>query len=382
MADDAEGAARCAHDQARQRGTDMSQTLVSNGAGLAPDSRRERLAHWCRNTGMLPLLGSMRNLMRSDFRILAYHRILDGVDPARFAFDTELVSASAAAFRRQMQQVRRDFTPIRFAQLIEHAQSGTPLPPRTVLITFDDGYDDNYRVAFPILRELGMSAMFFVSTGHIESGLPYKYDWLVHMVLAAPQDHIELPALGERWSLPSSLHERRSVAARLIDRMKALDAHAQDALVEHLERTLRMPRTFDPDCRPMRWDDLRDMQRAGMEVGSHGVYHRMLAKLPVAEMRAEVFGSKADIERELQVSADVISYPVGSRDAYGPDVEQAVQDAGYRLGCSYSTGTARLQPDIRYALPRLPVEVMGDGWFEAMMAVPEVFTYPMHRRAS
>ena len=360
----------------------MDDADDNGGTVQAHDGRRERLAHWCRRAGVLPLLGGVRNLLRSDFRILAYHRILESGEPRGFRFDPELISATADAFRAQMTLVRRDFRPMRFDELADHLESRRPLPPRTVLVTFDDGYEDNYRIAFPILRELGMSAMFFVSTAHIETGLPYKYDWLVHMVCAARDDRLDLPAFGEAWPLPPDLQGRRAVAARLLDRMKALDAHGQDALVAHLERTLRLPRAPHADCRPMRWDQVREMHRGGMEIGSHGVHHRMLAKLPVAEMREEVFGSKADIERELQAPCEVISYPVGSRDSFGPEVERAVHEAGYRLGCSYTTGTARLHAAGRYAMPRLPVEVMRDGWFEAMMAVPEIFTYPLHRRAS
>ncbi len=60
-----------------------------------------------------------------------------------------------------------------------------------------------------------------------------------------------------------------------------------------------------PDCRPMTWDQLREMQRGGMEIGSHGVDHRMLAKLSPGRMLDEVRGSKQALERELGVPARV-----------------------------------------------------------------------------
>ena len=131
----------------------------------------------------------------------------------------------------------------------------------------------------------------------------------------------------------------------------------------------------------MTWAQLRDMRDGGMEIGSHGVDHRMLAKMPPAAMREELVASKRAIERELGGEAQVISYPVGGSDAYDAAVIEAVRDAGYRLGCSYRAGPERMRPESRYDLRRIPVErdVCRD-WFEGMLALPEVFCYRSRSR--
>jgi peptidoglycan/xylan/chitin deacetylase (PgdA/CDA1 family) len=348
----------------------------------AAPGRRPRLARMARRCGLLPLAARLRALLRDDLRILAYHRVLESAEPADFDFDVDLISASADAFRAQMQLIRAQFHPMRFDELCDRLERGRSLPPRTVLVTFDDGYEDNHRIAFPILRELDMSAMFFVSTGHIESGAPYAYDWLVHMLCTAPARQVDVPELGLSLALPESMDARREAARRLLDRIKVLDAAGQERLVERLEHAWAMPRAAGhAACAPMRWDVLRQMQAAGMEVGSHGVHHRMLAKLPVEDMRGEVFGSKAAIERELGTRVDVLSYPVGGPDAYDAKVIQAVRDAGYRLACSYQAGAEHAPEARRYRLRRIPVErQMDDAWFEATMALPEVFAYPSRAR--
>ena len=94
--------------------------------------------------------------------------------------------------------------------------------------------------------------------------------------------------------LSSDRAQRRVVAAHLLDRMKWLDAKAQASIVQRLETEWSMPRKTHKDCRPMTWDQLREMSAAGMEIGSHGVWHNMLAKLPHEEMVAEVRRSKDD----------------------------------------------------------------------------------------
>ncbi|GAB2506799.1 hypothetical protein GCM10027084_21710 [Pseudoxanthomonas sangjuensis] len=344
--------------------------------------RRQLLARWCHRTGMLPLLRRLRGVSRHDLRVLAYHRVLESTEPHGFSFDTELISASADAFREQMAHLRRHFSPMRFGEVLERIERGRTLPKDAVLVTFDDGYDDNYRVAFPILRELDMSAMFFVSTGHIDSGRPYAYDWLVHMICSTRADRLRAPELGLDRALGATLAERRAQAAELLDRLKGLRDERQAALIARLEVEWNMPRRQGhPDCRPMTWEQLREMHRDGMEVGSHGVHHRMLAKLPRERMVAEVKESKATLERELGAPVDVLSYPVGGPDAFDHATVEAVRAAGFRMACSYVSGAGIVAPRTLYALPRLPVERQMDrAWFEAMVAMPEVFGYASRLR--
>ena len=328
----------------------------------------------------MPLVGGLRAAMHRDVRILAYHRVLPSAEPSDFRFDLDLVSASSEAFSRQLAIVRRRFAPMRFDELADCPERGRPVPSRAVLITFDDGYDDNYRIAFPLLRDAGLSAMLFVSSGHIATGRPYAYDWLVYMVCTTTQPRLLAPELGIDWALPDgpdALAERRSLAGRLLDRIKMLDAAGQQALVDRLQREWDMPDAEGhPDCKPMNWAQLREMHAAGMEIGSHGVDHRMLAKLSADAMRDEVAGSKQAIEAALGAPVIAMSYPVGGRDAYNDTVMTAARETGYRIACSYLAGCERLKPDARFQMRRLPVERHVDAeWFEGMLSLPELFCH-------
>lgn len=343
---------------------------------------RGRLGRLCYRTGLLRTVQRARRWWRRDVRVLAYHRVLAVDDADRFDFDLDLVSASVDGFRRQMQWLRRRFRPMRLSDAVSALEANEALPADAVVVTFDDGYDDNYRNAFPILRELGVPATFFVSTGHIDSGLPYAYDWLVHMILCTPAPVLSLPELGIVQALPAARAARRQLASRVLDQLKALDGQAQSALIRRLEAEWDMPRTGrHPDCQPMTWSQLRAMQAAGFEIGSHGVHHRMLAKLPLAEMERELRDSKAALERRLGAPASLIAYPVGGRDAFDRRVTTAAKGLGYRAGCSYIRGTNTGDAD-RYALFRLAVErQMDTGWFAAMLTLPEVISYPSTSRA-
>jgi peptidoglycan/xylan/chitin deacetylase (PgdA/CDA1 family) len=69
------------------------------------------------------------------------------------------------------------YTPISLYALLDHLTQGAPLPEKPVVLTFDDGYRDNYENAFPILRARGMTATFFVVTDFINDGRPEYITW-------------------------------------------------------------------------------------------------------------------------------------------------------------------------------------------------------------
>jgi len=340
---------------------------------------RGRLGELCYSSGLLHSLQRVRAWWQRDLRILAYHRVMPLPDPSTYEFDLELISTPPAEFREQMMRIKRYFRPMRLTDVVAALDAGEALPPDTVAVTFDDGYDDNYRIAAPILDELGVPATFFVSTGHLDSGRPYAYDWLVHMILLTGSQRLVLPELGIDVPLPRERALRRRIAGNVLLRMKWLDAFGQTAMIERLEAEWNMPSASarPVDCRPMTWAQAREMEAAGLEFGSHGVHHRMLARLPVDDMEREVRESKATLDRELRNPAVLMSYPVGGDRAYNDAVIAATRNAGFQLACSYICGTNAEPSENRYALHRLPVESnMGPGWFAAMLALPQLMSYP------
>ena len=339
--------------------------------------RRQRLAHACQRAGLLRALSGVRSALRRDLRILAYHRVLDRPRLDGFEFDPELVSATAEEFAWQVGMLARTMRPVGFGDVVDHLEGRRRLPRRALLVTFDDGYDDNYHVAFPLLAAAGVPATFFVSTGHIDSGMPYAYDWLVHMVRKAAPGRVAVPALGGDIEVPGPVAARLALARRLLDRMKALPAAEQSAVVDQLAGALDMPPVPHPQCRPMTWNQLREMEAAGMEIGSHGVHHRMLARLPRAEMAEELEASARRLAAELARPAPVLAYPVGGHDAFDDGVADAARAAGFKLACSYISGTSRADEGSRFRLRRIPVERSVDRpWFEAVLALPELFLHP------
>lgn len=349
-------------------------TIDADPAHAAP-GLRQRLAARAHGWRMLPLLQTVRGWFRHDLRVLAYHRVRE-TGPG-FAFDPALVSATPPDFHAQMQHLRDRYHPVSCREVVAALEGGPALPRNAVLVTFDDGYDDNHAIAFPILRALGVPATFFVATGHVDSGLPYAYDWLAHLVITSDAPRLVLPGLGLDRPLPRDAGARCALVGELLDRLKCLDDAGQQAVIDGLERDRRRPRTQGhEDCRPMTWAQLREMRDGGMEIGGHGVHHRMLAKLPDDALRGEVAQCQARLTAELGTPAIAISYPVGGPDAYDTRVIDAARNQGFRLGFSYVNGVNTLPGLDRYQVARTPVETGVDAaWFEGILALPELFTH-------
>ena len=95
--------------------------------------------------------------------ILMYHSIDTKSDATN-----RLLVVSPASFRRQMEFLKRHaYRVIPLDELVGLMRAGKPIPPKAVCVTFDEGYENNYSQAYPVLKELGFPATIFVVTGSI-----------------------------------------------------------------------------------------------------------------------------------------------------------------------------------------------------------------------
>jgi len=327
--------------------------------------------------GLTSGLGSIRSSLVKDLRVLAYHRVLPELDEAAFEFDIELVSARQAEFEWQMAYIARRFQPVSCQQVADAFNTGTPLPKRAVMVTFDDGFRDNFEVAFPVLRHHAVPAVFFLSTGYINSSDVFWFDWLVHVLTRSSKPHVRLESLGLTIKLGSSLSSRRDEATKLLSVLKRTpEANRLQVLQELNSAAGEIPRSGDhAQSALMTWDHVREMSRAGMEFGSHTVSHPILSTITDPSLlRWELEESKATIERETGRPVVALAYPVGGRDAANDAVLAATARAGYQFAFTYQPGVNRIGSSDRFRLKRLAVErYTTRGMFSAALELPEIF---------
>jgi len=316
----------------------------------------------------------------STVSIVTYHHIADH----ELAFPhPEVVDATPAQFRAQMELLAQHCSPISIGDLIA-AIDGAPLPPNAVLVTFDDGYTSCHDVALPILTRLGIPATFFIATSFIEDRRLYWWERVALLVAHAKQrGAISYPHRMEL--VPRDAATRR----RLDDTIKNTPNLDVDRFLAEVAHAFGVP--WSPELEAertrgliMTWDQIRSLAAAGMDIESHSRSHRVLQTLEPEELRAELTGSRADLEAQIQRPVRAIAYPVGRRIPRGSHfIREALVAAGYRLGLTNASGVNRLWPQpVRQLVPFDPFDVhrlsldraMSDAMFLTQIAVPR-FAY-------
>jgi len=287
-----------------------------------------------------------RRLARGRLLVLTYHHILPR--PDRPPDDRAVNVLYVDEFERHLAYLTRHCHVVSGDELRAHLR-GQPLPPHAILITFDDGYRNNYEYAFPLLQRYGAPAVFFLTSGFIgdRSGRLW-FDRLDAAIAAAPA--AVAAWLRAHTSFDVSLDEFRRVAKRL-------SSSARDALVAGVEQAADSAEEapFAKErVEPMSWDDVREMADAGMLIGAHTATHQILAGSARDEVVTELSTSRAAIQAQTGRECWCFSYPNGEA-ADARDADAAlVKACGFECAFTQVPGFVDARAN-RYALPRLPI---------------------------
>jgi len=288
--------------------------------------------------------------------ILTYHRILPHAE-RRTATSRPMI-LSAELFDRQMAKLARRYRVLSQEDALEHFKTGRRFPDRAVLVTFDDGYADNFEHALPILSRHSIPATFFLTTGPIDRQDYLWWDELGSALLALAG---RKPAGAERVleSFPEPLRtvvEGVFGAAEppfgLIDRCTNLLNGASDATRREVVAALSaLAAPFCEKPRPrlmLTWDEVRTMQDEGMTMGAHTVNHTYLDELEDSIGRYEIGHCLDRIEHEIGTRPRAFSFPAGRAN----DRSRAwLAQAGIELALTTQGGRNRATED-RFALRR------------------------------
>ncbi|MCB0883070.1 MAG: polysaccharide deacetylase family protein [Thermoleophilia bacterium] len=292
---------------------------------------------------------------RDRLSVLAYHRVLP--DGAVGTHDPDLVSATPQDFAAQMAYVARNFSVVSVWDLADHITDGTPLPQRPALITFDDGYVDNFEHALPVLREHDLPSVVFLATDFVDSTHVPWWDRLADIFARATPGTYELPMVGTVTL--DGVDANRAARVRMLAELKAVGTDLIDPTLALAQEVLDVaPATPD---RPlfMSWDQVTAAQRSGMDFQPHTVSHPILTRVDPDRARAEVAGSCARVTERTGRPCVAMAYPNGS---YDDSVVEAGRDAGLVMAFTMELGPVRGRAISERAmvLPRVPISRRDD----------------------
>jgi peptidoglycan/xylan/chitin deacetylase (PgdA/CDA1 family) len=266
--------------------------------------------------------------------ILAYHSVSDYRNES-FRYVDPGVVVSPAGFERQVAFLSQHYAIVSMDEVTDWVRGRRQFSRPAVAITFDDGYRDNYLHAYPILKKYRGTASFNVVTDAIGATAPLWTAELRAVVYRARQQGVTRSRIGST-AIDLSGDAVTTQSLRMLTRsLRSLDKQARREMLREITRTLIGPSgeatgdVLTGDVM-MSWDELREMARGGMTIGSHSASHPALPEIPVAEVAREIADSKAKLEEELQTPAAHFVYPNPGKGIHVNEVVKAlVRDAGY-----------------------------------------------------
>lgn len=276
---------------------------------------------------------------------------------------------SDVQFRSQIEYLNEKFNIVCMEQVLDSLMNKSLLPENALLLTFDDGYIDNYTCVFPVLNELKLSGCFFIpaktfSTHSLLDVNKIHYilacaneNELVNDVMlqmdyyrgrefdyARTDDLYAAYAVGNRFDTKNTIFIKRMLQTVLPERLRNiissnLFAKYVGITEEQLAYELYMSE-----------DQIRTLKRNGMYIGIHGYDHYWLGDLPYEQMKKDIDMALEVMDEFIDKKRWAMNYPYGS---YNRGVLNYIQGKGACVGFTTKVRVADIDTDSPLEIPRL-----------------------------
>jgi peptidoglycan/xylan/chitin deacetylase (PgdA/CDA1 family) len=312
--------------------------------------------------------------LHNKLLVLNYHRIKDDDQDFSTLFDDGVFSTDVQSFTDQMLWLKDNSTVLgqqEFMDMMRHNGSSRDSKPY-VMVTFDDGYRDNYTVAYPILTMLEIPATFFLTTSMLtHRELPW---WDIISYLFKNTSVKKIHYNDRVFDLHA---ERNEAIQHFLVLKKTQPAAATRYLTMELSELLQVdpPDAEAQSAEIMTWEQVREMRAGGMEFGSHTHTHRVLTTLDPMEIREELLLSKLLMERELNEEVLSISYPVGETKLVPEGIGDLCRECGYRIGYTTNSGVNSWDNLETFSIRRTAYLLESVSTVSLMTLFPEIFLW-------
>ena len=277
----------------------------------------------------------LRLLGRNYAKILVFHSISEA--ESEFIRGTN-VWTSVVNFGKHLQYITKRYQVISLQDLVISLQNGT-IPKNSVAITFDDGFADNYHVAYPLLKQYQIPATIFLVTDCIENKRPIWIQELYYLLNSVGAQKIfeVLNVLTKELKIAQVKIKNNSKQKLNFDRTLeeylafSVNKETRNEILERLYRDFnkQKDKIFSQNEIFLNWNQVRQMSTNGITFGNHGASHTPLSAMPPDEQENEIQRSKKIIEQNLGKKFIPFSYPFGWKKYFTQDTKEMVISTGH-----------------------------------------------------
>lgn len=264
---------------------------------------------------LIYLVCGTRKKNKNGLTIVTYHRV-DGYEKS-----ADPLVVSIPTFRKHIEHYKNIYKIISADELASIIQGKQEISSPLCLITFDDGWRDNYVNAFDILKKYSVPAIIFVSTEHMGNSDLF---WFARIKTIL--ENIESANTND-WTddllvdIRGHLHEIASLKSnqrgrkieQVLDIMKHMKYRDIEKVIDALSGKYAA-HNVSRERVTLSWDEMREMINNGISFGTHGKRHAILTLLDDQDLEREIKESKEQLEENINKDVKYIAYPNGNYD--------------------------------------------------------------------
>ena len=312
---------------------------------------RVSIAYGLYATGLLSLIARFR--LHKKAVILMYHRVLTDEEYSR-SFFMNGIAVRSRTFEKQMNFLTRNFHILSPEELLFHIRKGTPFESKSCMVTFDDGWKDNFKNAFPTLIENKIPALIFLSTGFVDSRRRFWQERLIESLCSLrcqsgrdPGKIAETLPTMKSEGIAKVIYSDEAAFQEEVLLFTASQKKEKTSRIEEMISLLNQNIEPQKDGNPkdetfLNWQEIGVMAKDGIRFGSHGVNHQILPQIEKEEVEKEASESKELLESKLGKEVWAFSYPNGD---YNEEALSAVRKCGYQAAFTTETGAVASTED-------------------------------------
>jgi peptidoglycan/xylan/chitin deacetylase (PgdA/CDA1 family) len=287
----------------------------------------------------LGLMRFLRNLNRNgSVAVLRYHSI---INPQENYYASPSIGISPSAFEAQIRYFAKNFNIISLDDVFDCIKMNTEFPAKAIVLTFDDGYRDNY-FAYRILKKFDVQATFYVCAACLDGTeilWLYEIHYLINNTLKT-QIHINKRGQKHKFSTKNRI-EKAKVIREIIKIIKSNDLCTREDIRKQLKTQINDVEDLEDKYKKvmLTWQQVKEMSADGMDIGGHTMTHLNLPNAKEADAFTEINNCKRTIEEHIQKPVKHFSYPNGGKyEYYNETVVNMVKQAGFSTASTSENG--------------------------------------------